>query len=67
MKWYIDGELVHTKTKGVEVPEADWPDQPMCMVINNGLLSVVDEGNTVLNYFKFYKKINDKFLVHLRG
>ena len=21
-------------------------DQPMCMIINNGLLSVVDEGNT---------------------
>lgn len=62
MKWYIDGELVHTKTKGVEVPEADWPDQPMCMVINNGLLSVVDEGNTafpnhlILDYFKVYEK-----------
>ena len=47
--------------------------QPMCMVINNGLLSVVDEGNTtfpnhlILNYFKFYEKINDKFLVYLRG
>ncbi len=45
----------------------DNSDQPMFMAINNGLLSVVDEGNTVLNYFKFYKKINDKFLVHLRG
>ena len=62
MKWYIDGELVHTKTKGIEVPETDWPDQPMCMVINNGLLSVVNEGNTafpnhlILDYFKVYEK-----------
>ena len=62
MKWYIDGVLVHTKTKGVEVPETDWPDQPMCMVINNGLMRVVEEGNTafpnylILDYFKVYEK-----------
>ena len=62
MKWYIDGVLVHTKTKGVEVPEIDWPNQPMCMVINNGLMSVVEEGNTafpnylILDYFKVYEK-----------
>ena len=62
MKWYIDGVLVHTKTKGVEVPQDDWPDQPMCMVINNGLMSVVEEGNTtfpnhlILDYFKLYEK-----------
>ena len=54
--------LVHTKTKGVEVPETDWPDQPMCMVINNGLMRVVEEGNTafpnylILDYFKVYEK-----------
>ena len=62
MKWFIDGELVHTKTKGVEVPSADWPDLPMCLIINNGLMNVVDEGATsfpnslVLDYLKVYQK-----------
>lgn len=62
MKWFIDGELVHTKTKGVDVPSADWPDIPMCLIINNGLMNVVDEGATVfpnslmLDYLKIYQK-----------
>ena len=47
MKWYIDQNLVHTKTNGIEIPSIDWPDKPMCLVINNGLLNVVDEGNTI--------------------
>jgi len=64
MSWYIDGQLVHTKTKGVEVPSADWPDKPMCLVINNGLMRVVSDENTtfpnalVLDYLKIYEDNN---------
>ena len=47
MSWYIDGEEVHTKTKGKEVPSNDWPNKIMCLVINNGLLNAVSEGDTV--------------------
>ncbi len=46
MRWIIDGVLVHTKTKGIDVPESDWPNKKMCLVINNGLLSPVPEGDT---------------------
>ena len=62
MKWFIDGKLIHSKSRGVEVPSADWPNVPMCLVINNGLLTVVDEGATsfpnslVLDYLKIYHK-----------
>ena len=61
MTWFIDGEKVHTKTKGVEIPTQDWPNKTMCLVINNGLLNVVDEGNTVfpntliLDYLEVYQ------------
>ena len=64
MKWYIDGQLVHTKTRGVEVPNLDWPDKTMCMVMNNGLMRVVDEGNTtfpnslIIDYLRIYQKDN---------
>ena len=64
MNWYIDQDLVHTKTNGVEVPSGDWPDKPMCLVINNGLLNVVDEGNTIfpntllLDYVRIFETIN---------
>ena len=64
MNWYIDQDLVHTKTNGVEIPSDDWPDKPMCLVINNGLLNVVDEGNTIfpntllLDYVRIFETIN---------
>ena len=64
MKWYIDQDLVHTKTNGLDIPSADWPDKPMCLVINNGLLNVVDEGNTIfpntllLDYIRIFETIN---------
>ena len=64
MKWYIDGQLVHTKTRGAEVPNLDWPNKTMCMVINNGLMRVVDEGNTtfpnslIIDYLRIYQKDN---------
>ena len=64
MKWYIDGQLVHTKTKGNEVPNLDWPNKTMCMVMNNGLMRVVDEGNTtfpnslIIDYLRIYQKDN---------
>ena len=64
MKWYIDGQLVHTKTKGTEVPNLDWPNKTMCMVMNNGLMRVVDEGNTtfpnslIIDYLRIYQKDN---------
>ena len=64
MSWYIDDQLVHTKTKGVEVSSADWPDKPMCLVINNGLMRVVSDENTtfpnalVLDYLKIYEDNN---------
>jgi beta-glucanase (GH16 family) len=62
MNWFIDGEKVHTKTKGVDVPAGDWPNKKMCLVINNGLLNVVDEGNTtypnslILDYLEIYQQ-----------
>jgi beta-glucanase (GH16 family) len=62
MNWFIDGEKVHTKTKGGDVPAGDWPDKKMCLVINNGLLNVVDEGNTtfpnslILDYLEIYEQ-----------
>jgi len=62
MKWYIDGELVHTKNKGSDVPIEDWPNKTMCIVMNNGLMRVVDEGNTifpnslVIDYLRVYEK-----------
>ena len=64
MKWYIDQNLVHTKTNGIEIPSIDWPDKPMCLVINNGLLNVVDEGNTIfpntllLDYIRLFETID---------
>ena len=64
MSWYIDDQLIHTKTKGVEVPSADWPNKPMCLVINNGLMRVVSDENTtfpnalVLDYLKIYEDNN---------
>jgi beta-glucanase (GH16 family) len=64
MSWYIDDQLVHTKTNGVEVPSSDWPDKPMCLVINNGLMRVVGDDNTtfpnalVLDYIKIYEDNN---------
>lgn len=62
MNWFINGEEVHTKTKGVQVKDEDWPNQPMCFVINNGLMTVVEEGNTVfpnslvLDYLEVYQE-----------
>ena len=64
MNWYIDQDLVDTKTNGVEIPSDDWPDKPMSLVINNGLLNVVDEGNTIfpntllLDYVRIFETIN---------
>ena len=64
LKWYIDGQLVHTKTKGAEVPSLDWPNKTMCMVMNNGLMRVVEEGNTtfpnslIVDYLRIYQKDN---------
>ena len=48
----------------VEIPSYDWPDKPMCLVINNGLINVVDEGNTIfpntllLDYIRIFETIN---------
>lgn len=62
MNWFIDGEKVHTKTKGIDIPAQDWPNKRMCLVINNGLLNVVEEGNTtfpnslILDYLEIYQQ-----------
>tara|TARA_B100001057_G_C22863295_1_gene955489 strand:- start:4091 stop:4993 length:903 start_codon:yes stop_codon:yes gene_type:complete len=62
MKWYIDGVLVHTKNKGSDIPNEDWPNKSMCIVMNNGLMRVVDEGNTIfpnsliIDYLRVYEK-----------
>ncbi|MDG1806106.1 glycoside hydrolase family 16 protein [Flavicella sp.] len=62
MNWFIDGEKVHTKTKGKDIAKEDWPDKQMCLVINNGLLEVVPEGNTqfpnalVLDFLELYEE-----------
>ena len=64
MSCYIDHQLIHTKTKGVEVPSSDWPNKPMCLVINNGLMRAVSDENTtfpnalVLDYLKIYENNN---------
>ena len=64
MRWYIDQNLVHVKTRGTDISTADWPDKPMCFVINNGLLNVVDEGNTtfpnslILDYIRVFEEID---------
>ncbi|MCH2083098.1 MAG: glycoside hydrolase family 16 protein [Saprospiraceae bacterium] len=62
MIWYIDGEEVHRKTRGLEVPNSDWPNVPMALVVNNGLMSSVEKGNTpfpnelILDYMLLYEK-----------
>lgn len=62
MKWYIDDDLVHVKNIDIEIPSNDWPDKPMCLVINNGLLNVVAEGNTnfpnylILDYIRIFEE-----------
>tara|TARA_R110002049_G_scaffold45604_2_gene132914 strand:+ start:17759 stop:17950 length:192 start_codon:yes stop_codon:yes gene_type:complete len=62
MKWFIDDKLMHTKTKGIDMPTTDWPDKQICLIINNGLLTVIDEGDTVfpsvliLDYLKVYQE-----------
>jgi beta-glucanase (GH16 family) len=62
MIWYIDGKEVHRKTKGTEIAATDWPDVPMALVINNGLMSSVEKGDTrfpnslILDYILLYEK-----------
>ncbi|MBX2874022.1 MAG: glycoside hydrolase family 16 protein [Saprospiraceae bacterium] len=77
MIWSIDGVEVHKKTKDVNnaypdpaenakrnglVPHDYWPNLPMALVINNGLMSVVEEGNTpfpnalIIDYVALYQK-----------
>lgn len=61
MVWSIDGKEVHTKRKEIDIPASDWPNKSMCLIINNGLLSVVEEGTTtfpnalILDYLKVYQ------------
>lgn len=61
MEWYIDGKKVHTKTRGKEVPTSDWPNKTMCLVINNGLMSAIEEGTTqfpnalILDFLALYE------------
>ena len=62
MRWLINGKEIHTKVKGIQVPNESWPDQNMCIIINNGLLNVVEEGNTtfpnalILDYLAIYNQ-----------
>ena len=46
MIWSIDGTVVNTLEKGSQVVEADWPDELMYVVMNNGVLTVVPDENT---------------------
>lgn len=61
MTWFIDSDEVHSKTKAIEVSSEYWPNKTMCLIINNGLLTVVEEGNTsfpnalILDYLKVYE------------
>jgi beta-glucanase (GH16 family) len=76
MIWSIDDVEVHRKTKDIDnaypdaadnatenglVPYDYWPDLPMALVINNGLMSVVEEGETifpnslVIDYLELYQ------------
>ena len=53
MKWYLDGELIHTLAKGIDIPEADWPDEDFAVVMNNGIMSVnAGAGAVYPNYLK---------------
>lgn len=62
MIWSIDGQEVHRKTRDAAIPSTDWPNVPMALVVNNGLLSSVDKGNTpfpnslVLDYMLLYER-----------
>ena len=62
MNRYIDGVLVHTKNNGSDRLNEDWPNKSMCIVMNNGLMRVVDEGNTIfpnsliIDYLRVYEK-----------
>jgi hypothetical protein len=76
MIWSIDDVEVHRKTKDIDhaypdaadnatenglVPYDYWPDLPMALVINNGLMSAVEEGDTpfpnylVIDYLELYQ------------
>ena len=62
MTWYIDGIEVHRKIRDTDVPASDWPNVPMALVINNGLMESVEKGNTpfpnalILDYMLLYEK-----------
>lgn len=77
MIWSIDDVEVHRKSKDVNnaypdpadnakgnglVPYDYWPDLPMALVINNGLMSAVEEGVTpfpnalIIDYLELYQK-----------
>uniref|UniRef100_A0A7S1Y465 GH16 domain-containing protein n=1 Tax=Grammatophora oceanica TaxID=210454 RepID=A0A7S1Y465_9STRA len=50
MVWYINGVEVGRKVKGGDIPWG-WPDQDMCLILNNGLMTDVDPTDTVFpNY-----------------
>jgi beta-glucanase (GH16 family) len=46
MIWSIDGIVVHTIEKGVQVDEIDWPKEYFYIVMNNGVLASVSDENT---------------------
>ena len=47
MLWSIDGEIVHILERGRFVSDEDWPDQDMYIVMNNGVITVVPDENTI--------------------
>jgi beta-glucanase (GH16 family) len=40
MRWFVDGKLIHTFTRGDEIPHEEWPDEDFSLVMNNGVMRV---------------------------
>ncbi len=53
MTWYLDGEVIHTLEKGIDVPDEHWPDEEFALVMNNGIMTVnAGAGAVYPNFLK---------------
>ena len=51
MHWYLDGELIHSFTRDVDIPFDAWPDEDFSLVMNNGVMTVnAGKGAVYPNY-----------------
>jgi beta-glucanase (GH16 family) len=45
--WTMDGTVMNTFTRGVDIPDPDWPDKDMYIVMNNGQMTVAPDETTI--------------------